>query len=110
MTNTPPQETHGSPGIDVADRTTEQTKTPKMYVVYVHNDPFTPREFVVQVILRYFQKTTEEAVKIMERAHRQGMGAVGVYTHEIAETKVSVANKYSRAQGRPLHFSTQEQD
>jgi ATP-dependent Clp protease adaptor protein ClpS len=98
---------------DVLDKpkitTDEKTEKPKMYVVLVHNDPFTPRGFVVEVLQRYFQKNGDEAAKIMMRAHTQGMGAVGVYTFEIAETKTEVANSYSREQGYPLFFSVEEE-
>jgi ATP-dependent Clp protease adaptor protein ClpS len=87
----------------------EDLKKPSMYVVLVHNDPFTPRGFVVEVLQRYFQKNADEAGKIMLRAHTQGLGAVGVYTFEIAESKASAANAYSRSQGHPLTFSVQEE-
>lgn len=80
-----------------------------MYVVMVHNDPFTPRNFVVTVLQRYFQKDAREASAIMMRAHTEGMGAVGVYTFEIAEMKANVANTYSREQGHPLYFSVEEE-
>lgn len=98
------------PGIQIEDRVQDQTTRPKMYVVFVHNDPVTPRGFVVEVLTRYFQKNPEEAAKIMMTAHTQGMGAVGVYSLEIAETRSSIANQYSREQGFPLHFSVQEED
>ncbi len=81
-----------------------------MFVVFVHNDPVTPRGFVVEVLTRYFQKNAEQATQIMMTAHTQGMGAVGVYTLEIAETRSSIANQYAREQGFPLHFSVQEED
>lgn len=80
-----------------------------MHIVFVHNDPFTPREFVVHVLMRFFSKTREEATKVMLTAHTQGMGAAGIYTKEIAETKATVANNYCRSEGRPLHFSVQEE-
>lgn len=102
-----------STGIEIGDqvdgKTKDQTQKPKMYTVFVHNDPVTPREFVVVVLTRYFQKNAEQATKIMMIAHTQGMGAVGTYSFEIAETRTSLANTYSREQGYPLHFSTQEE-
>jgi ATP-dependent Clp protease adaptor protein ClpS len=96
-------------GIEILDRPAEKTKRPPMYVVFVHNDPYTPREFVVAVLMRFFQKTEEQAIKVMMTAHTKGMGAAGTYTKEIAETKAAVANSYCRAEGRPLHFSVQEE-
>lgn len=97
-------------GIDTQDQVQERTTAPKMYTVFVHNDPVTPRGFVVEVLTRYFQKNAEQATKIMMTAHTQGMGAVGTYSFEIAETRSTVANQYSREQGYPLHFSVQEED
>ena len=94
---------------DVLEKPEIKIARPKMFVVIVLNDPFTPREFVVHVLERYFQKNAEEATKIMLRAHRTGQGAVGIYTREIAETKADLANRYSREQGRVLTFSTQEE-
>lgn len=96
-------------GIDIAERTQEKTKRPAMFIVFVHNDPFTPRGFVVEVLRRFFSKTEEQATHIMMTAHTQGMGAVATYTSEIAEVKAETANKYSRNQGHPLTFSVQEE-
>ncbi|RYZ85428.1 MAG: ATP-dependent Clp protease adaptor ClpS [Proteobacteria bacterium] len=85
-----------------------KVKQPAMYVVLVHNDPYTPREFVVEVLQMFFQKNTDEAGHIMLKAHRTGLGAVGVYPLEIAETKTAKANKYSLDQGKLLLFSVEE--
>src|SRR5688500_11046443 len=68
----------GRPGVITMD----EVKTPSMYVVVVHNDPFTPREFVVTVLEKFFQKNADEAQRIMIQAHRGGHSAVGVYTYE----------------------------
>lgn len=97
-------------GIEIEERTTPKTKRPSMFVVLVHNDPFTPREFVVEVLKRFFIKTPEQALKIMITAHTNGLAAVGTYTKEIAETRASKANEYSRSEGRPLTFSVQEEE
>ncbi len=96
-------------GVGIQERTSEKTKRPAMYVVFVHNDPFTPRGFVVEVLRRFFGKTEEQASKIMLTAHTQGMGAAGIYTKEISESKAETANKHSRDQGHPLTFSVQEE-
>lgn len=96
-------------GIEVEERTSGKTKRPLMYVVFVHNDPYTPRQFVVDVLKRYFQKDETQATKIMLTAHTKGMGAVAVYTHEIAEMRASQANSFARSQGHPLNFSVQEE-
>lgn len=91
------------------DLTKDEVQKPKMYVVMVHNDPFTPRQFVVTVLQRYFQKNAQQASQIMLTAHTQGLGAVGVYSFEIAEMKANVANTFSREQGYPLYFSVEEE-
>jgi|GEM_PF-520324 len=96
-------------GIDLLDRPDEKVKLPALYTVFVHNDPYTPREFVVEVLIRLFQKTKDQATNIMIQAHTKGMGAVNTYTKEIAEAKANQANTYARSEGRPLHFSIQEQ-
>lgn len=86
----------------------EQTKKPAMYAVVVHNDPFTPRQFVVEVLQMYFQKSADEAAHIMMKAHRTGTGVVSIYSFEVAETKAARANRYSHDQGKMLLFSVEE--
>ncbi len=89
-------------------QTEEKVKEPAMYAVVVHNDPYTPRSFVVEVLQRCFQKNAEEASRIMLRAHKTGTGVVAIYTYEIAETKAAMANQYSQDQGKLLLFSVEE--
>jgi len=79
-----------------------------MYAVVVHNDPFTPRQFVVEILRRFFQKDETEATAIMLRAHQGGHAVVNVYTLEMAETKAAQANKYSKDEGKLLLFSVEE--
>ncbi|RYZ82007.1 MAG: ATP-dependent Clp protease adaptor ClpS [Proteobacteria bacterium] len=86
----------------------EQTKKPAMYAVVVHNDPYTPRDFVVEVLQKCFQKSAEEAARIMLKAHKTGVGVVSIYTLEIAETKAAIANQYSHDHGKLLLFSVEE--
>lgn len=86
----------------------ERLKTPAMYAVVVHNDPFTPRVFVVEVLRMVFQKTEEQAKHIMLTAHTSGQGVVAIYSREVAETKASQANSYSHEQGKLLIFSIEE--
>jgi ATP-dependent Clp protease adaptor protein ClpS len=95
---------------DVIEKPEIKLKKPSMYVVIVHNDPFTPRQFVVEVLQRYFQKDSAQATRIMMSAHKSGLGMVDVYTREIAEMKASVANQFSRDQGFVLLFTTEEED
>lgn len=95
-------------GVGIKERSEEKTKRPPMYTVLVHNDPFTLREFVSFVLMRFFQKTLEQANKVMMIAHTQGRAAAGTYTKEIAETKVHAATSYCRAEGQPLQFTIEE--
>lgn len=86
----------------------EKVKKPSMYAVVVHNDPYTSRSFVVEVLQRFFQKNADEASHIMLTAHKTGTGVVAVYTYEVAETKAAQANNYSHDQGKLLLFSVEE--
>lgn len=88
--------------------TQERLKTPAMYAVVVHNDPFTPRDFVVEVLRRFFGKSKDQAAQIMLTAHTKGHGVVAVYSLEIAETKTAMANSYSHNEGKLLLFSVEE--
>ena len=97
-------ETTEKPGI----QSKEQTQEPKQYVVLLHNDSYTPRGFVVEVLQRCFQKDSEAAARIMLKAHQSGLSAVGTYSYEIAETKTALANKYSHDQGQLLLFSLEQ--
>ncbi|WP_444994036.1 ATP-dependent Clp protease adapter ClpS [Aliikangiella sp. IMCC44359] len=88
-------------GVAVAESTPE-TKKPRMYKVVILNDDYTPMDFVVQVLKRFFHKTTEQATKVMLEIHYEGQGTAGIYTGEIAETKVALVNDFSRANDHPL--------
>ena len=88
-------------GTAVAEQKPE-IKQPPMYKVLLLNDDFTPMDFVVSVLKRYFYKTMEQATKVMLQVHYDGAGVAGIYTAEIAETKVSQVNDYAREEGHPL--------
>lgn len=77
-------------------------KEPPRFAVLLHNDDYTTMEFVVEVLKRYFHKQDEEAVQIMLQIHQKGKGVAGVYSHEIAETKVMQVHEYARTKGFPL--------
>jgi ATP-dependent Clp protease adaptor protein ClpS len=83
-------------------KTETKTKTPPMYRVLLLNDDYTPMDFVVEVLVRYFRKTGEEATRIMLSVHQQGAGVCGVYAFEIAETKVAQVTRAARGAGYPL--------
>ena len=77
-------------------------KRPPMYQVLLINDDFTPMEFVVHVLEKFFRMDREKAMRIMLHVHTQGRGLCGVYVREIAETKVAQVNDYSRSNNHPL--------
>jgi ATP-dependent Clp protease adaptor protein ClpS len=88
------------------DLAVEETKPklqrPRMYRVILLNDDFTPMEFVVLVLERFFKKRREDAVRIMLHVHHKGMGVCGVYSREIAESKVRQVMDYARENQHPL--------
>ena len=80
----------------------KKLKEPDRYRVLLHNDDYTSMDFVVAVLCSIFNKTTQEATAIMLNVHQQGVGQCGVYTHEVAETKVKRVQQAARAAGFPL--------
>ena len=79
-----------------------KAETPSMYRVLLVNDDFTPMDFVTHVLQKFFQKTTDEATQIMLEVHHKGAGVCGVFTHEVAETKVHIVNTYAKQHRFPL--------
>src|SRR4051812_43301869 len=75
---------------------------PRKYAVLLHNDDYTTFDFVVEVLQKYFQKSSEEAAEITLRVHRDGKGLAGIYSYDIAETKVAQVIEYAKAHGYPL--------
>ena len=93
----------------VATRTRPKTKKPSNYKVLMLNDDYTPMEFVVDVLQHIFQKTREEATKIMLHVHQKGVGVCGVYTYEVAETKVTQTVDYARKNQHPLQCTLEKE-
>jgi ATP-dependent Clp protease adaptor protein ClpS len=89
-------------GTAVITRTRAQTKRPSMYRVLLLNDDYTPMEFVILVLQSYFNKNAEEATQIMLHVHHHGVGECGVFTYEIAETKVAQVMDHARKNQHPL--------
>lgn len=79
-----------------------ETKKPRMYKVIILNDDYTPMDFVVSVLKKFFYKTTENATQIMLDIHYKGRGTAGIYTNDVAETKMHQVNDYSKANDHPL--------
>lgn len=87
-----------------------RTKRPAMYKVLLLNDDFTPMEFVVYVLERVFRKSHEEATDIMLKVHQDGVGVAGIYTYEIAETKVDQVMTLARQNEHPLQCTMERED
>jgi ATP-dependent Clp protease adaptor protein ClpS len=83
-------------------------KRPPLYKVILLNDDYTPMEFVVEVLESFFQLSREKATQVMLHVHTRGVGVCGVYTRDVAETKVSQVNDYSRAHQHPLLCTMEE--
>jgi len=100
----PRKESPGDPGQGTAviTRTKTQTKKPSMYRVLLLNDDYTPMEFVIHILQKFFNKQAEEAARIMLHVHNQGVGECGVFTYEVAETKVTQVMDFSRKHQHPL--------
>jgi ATP-dependent Clp protease adaptor protein ClpS len=85
-----------------------KTKRPSMYKVLMLNDDYTPMEFVTHVLERFFNKSSEEANRIMLHVHQRGVGICGVYTYEVAETKVTQVVDFARANEHPLQCTLEK--
>ncbi len=89
-------------GTAVITKTKTQTKKPSMYRVLLLNDDYTPMEFVITVLRKYFNKGPDEANRIMLHVHHHGVGECGVFTYEVAETKVTQVMDFARKHQHPL--------
>ena len=90
-------------------KTRPKTKKPSLYKVLLLNDDYTPMEFVVLVLQRFFSKGHDEATRIMLHVHHKGVGICGVYTYEVAETKVTQVMDFSRQHGHPLQCTMEKE-
>ena len=93
----------------VVTKTRPKTKKPSLYKVLLLNDDFTPMEFVVLVLQRFFNKGQDDATRIMLHVHQKGVGICGVYTYEVAETKVTQVMDFSRQHGHPLQCTMEKE-
>jgi len=90
--------------------TRARIERPRLYKVILLNDDFTPREFVVNVLMAYFRMTDDEARAVMLTAHRIGACVVAVFTREVAESKATLATEAGRKNGYPLAFTTEREN
>ena len=97
-----------NPNVGVVTKTRTRTRKPAMYKVLMLNDDYTPMEFVVHVLERFFQKTREESTRIMLHVHRRGVGVCGVFTYEVAETKVTQVMDLARQNQHPLQCTIEK--
>lgn len=108
--NDPPGPDRGDEGrTGLATKTRPKTKKPSLYKVLLLNDDYTPMEFVVHVLEKYFAKGREEATRIMLHVHHKGVGICGVYPYEVAETKVTQVMDFSRQNGHPLQCTMEKE-
>jgi ATP-dependent Clp protease adaptor protein ClpS len=98
-----------APNTGVVVKARPKTRKPAMYKVLMLNDDYTPMEFVVHVLERFFQKTREEATRIMLHVHRRGVGVCGVFTYEVAETKVTQVMDLARQNQHPLQCTIEKE-
>lgn len=104
--NLPPSK---SRGVSTATKVKAKSKKPSLYRVLLLNDDYTPMEFVIYVLEQFFAKSLDEATRIMLNVHQTGIGVCGVFTYEIAETKVYQVQDLARRNEHPLQC-TMEKD
>lgn len=104
MMTRPPARNTNDPGVigDTLPEAEQKVERPSLYRVLMLNDDFTPMEFVVHVLQRFFAKTLDEATSIMLQVHHTGVGLCGIYPFEVAETKVMQVMDFSRKHQHPL--------
>ena len=95
-------------GDQVLERTEHETKKPEMYNVLLLNDDYTPMEFVVVVLQKFFGMSRERATQVMLKVHREGIGVCGVYPRDVASSKVEQVAAYSRKHQHPLQCVMEE--
>lgn len=110
--NDPDQDDADNGGTDlgVVTRVKPKTKKPSMYKVLMLNDDYTPMEFVIHVLQRFFAMGSDQATQIMLHVHHRGVGVCGVFTYEIAETKVNQVMDLARQQQHPLQCTIEKDD
>ena len=87
----------------------EKITEPPMYKVLLHNDDYTTKAFVVEILTAVFNKSIEEATRLMWQVHRNGVGVCGIYPYELAETKINIVTKIARENGFPLKITMEKE-
>lgn len=96
------------PNVGIATRTRARTKRPSLYKVLMLNDDYTPMEFVVHVLQRFFKMDMEEATRVMLHVHQRGVGVCGIFSYEVAETKVNQVMDFARQNQHPLQCTLEK--
>jgi ATP-dependent Clp protease adaptor protein ClpS len=94
---------------EVLTQEDQQVEEPPLYKVLLHNDDYTTMDFVVYVLVNVFHRSENDAIRIMLAVHNQGVGVAGVYTREIAETKINQVHNLARAHEYPLLCTMEEE-
>jgi ATP-dependent Clp protease adaptor protein ClpS len=89
----------------VLEKAAPKTDKPRLYKVVLHNDDYTTMEFVIHILESVFSKSPAEAYRVMMHVHTRGVGVAGIYSHEVAETKVALTHEHAREAGHPLRCS-----
>jgi len=105
----PPRDDPDEEG-DLAVEQVKKTQKPRRWKVLFHNDDYTTREFVVEMLMQHFDKDESEATFIMLSVHHRGHGVAGLYPKDVAETKVEQVHKKARARGFPLRLSAEPEE
>ncbi len=95
-------------GLGIATKTRAKTKKPSLYRVLMLNDDYTPMEFVVHVLQQFFRMSMEDATRVMLHVHQKGVGVCGVFSYEVAETKVTQVMDFAREHQHPLQCTLEK--
>lgn len=94
---------------DIQEEIDEKITEPPMYKVLLHNDDYTPKAFVVEILIAVFNKSIDGATRLMWQVHRTGVGVCGIFPYEMAETKINLVTKFARENGFPLKASMEKE-
>ncbi len=108
MVDEPQDGDPGGPQIGVATKTRAKPKKPSQYKVLLLNDDYTPMEFVVMVLKRFFRMDLEQATRVMLHVHQRGVGVCGIFPYEVAETKVNQVMDFAKANQHPLQCTLEK--
>lgn len=98
----------GGTGTGVVTKTRVETRKPSLYKVLMLNDDYTPMEFVVHVLQRFFRMGIEDATRVMLHVHQRGVGVCGIFTYEVAETKVTQVMDFAKQHQHPLQCTLEK--